>query len=103
LPFGQPSLKGRALRLLGAREHSRAELERKLAAHGHLAAHPGASLDEVIAALNAQGRLVGTPDVLIERLRAYVAAGAEEIMLQWFEQEDIAGLEALATTVLSRL
>jgi regulatory protein len=26
-----PSLKGRALRLLGAREHSRAELERKLA------------------------------------------------------------------------
>lgn len=30
---GQLSLKGRALRLLGAREHSRAELERKLAAH----------------------------------------------------------------------
>jgi recombination protein RecA len=28
-----PSLKGRALRLLGAREHSRAELERKLAPH----------------------------------------------------------------------
>ena len=28
-----PSLKGRALKLLGAREHSRAELERKLAAH----------------------------------------------------------------------
>ena len=27
------SLKGRALRLLAAREHSRAELERKLAAH----------------------------------------------------------------------
>lgn len=30
---GQLSLKGRALRLLGAREHSRAELERKLSAH----------------------------------------------------------------------
>jgi regulatory protein len=29
----QPSLKGRALRLLSGREHSRAELERKLAAH----------------------------------------------------------------------
>ena len=28
--FNQPSLKGRALRLLGAREHSRAELEYKL-------------------------------------------------------------------------
>ena len=29
----QPSLKGRALRLLSQREHSRAELERKLARH----------------------------------------------------------------------
>lgn len=30
MSFAQPSLKGRALRLLSAREHSRAELERKL-------------------------------------------------------------------------
>ena len=29
--FGEPSVKGRALRLLARREHSRAELERKLA------------------------------------------------------------------------
>ena len=33
MPLGQLSLKGRALRLLGTREHSRAELERKLARH----------------------------------------------------------------------
>ena len=31
--FDQPSLKGRALRLLGQREHSRFELERKLRQH----------------------------------------------------------------------
>lgn len=31
--FGAPSLKGRALRHLARREHSRSELERKLAAH----------------------------------------------------------------------
>jgi regulatory protein len=31
--LGQPSLKGRALRLLSGREHSRAELEKKLATH----------------------------------------------------------------------
>jgi len=31
MAFDQPSLKGRALRLLSGREHSRAELERKLA------------------------------------------------------------------------
>jgi len=30
MSFAKPSLKGRALRLLSAREHSRAELERKL-------------------------------------------------------------------------
>jgi regulatory protein len=33
MPAGQLSLKGRALRLLSGREHSRAELERKLAGH----------------------------------------------------------------------
>jgi regulatory protein len=47
--FGQLSLKGRALRLLAGREHSRRELERKLAAH---AAEPGqlqATLDELQA------------------------------------------------------
>lgn len=33
MAYGQLSLKGRALRLLSGREHSRAELERKLAPH----------------------------------------------------------------------
>jgi regulatory protein len=33
MAFDQPSLKGRALRLLAQREHSRAELERKLRPH----------------------------------------------------------------------
>jgi regulatory protein len=33
MTFHQPSLKGRALRLLGRREHSRLELERKLRSH----------------------------------------------------------------------
>ncbi|WP_294769632.1 recombination regulator RecX [uncultured Rhodoferax sp.] len=45
------SLTGRALRLLGTREHSRAELERKLAPH---AEEPGA-LDKTLDALQAKG------------------------------------------------
>ena len=53
LTVSQLSLKGRALRYLAAREHSRAELERKLAAHapdvGELAA--------VLDALTARGLL----------------------------------------------
>ena len=49
MAFGQLSLKGRALKLLAAREHSRQELERKLAPHE---AEPGqvkAALDELQA------------------------------------------------------
>ncbi|WBY00098.1 recombination regulator RecX [Ramlibacter tataouinensis] len=45
------SLKGRALRLLGGREHSRAELERKLAAHEP---EPG-QLRQVLDELQAKG------------------------------------------------
>jgi regulatory protein len=48
---GQLSLKGRALRLLGSREHSRAELERKLAAREE---EPG-QLRRVLDELQAKG------------------------------------------------
>jgi len=43
------SLKGRALRYLAAREHSRAELERKLAAHEEEPGQVAAVLDELQA------------------------------------------------------
>ncbi len=45
----QPSLKGRALRLLSQREHSRAELERKLAAHEEMPGELAKALDELQA------------------------------------------------------
>ena len=47
--LGQLSIKGRALRLLGAREHSRAELERKLAAHEEEPGQLRQALDELQA------------------------------------------------------
>ena len=43
------SLKGRALRYLAAREHSRAELERKLAAHAESPEQLAQVLDELQA------------------------------------------------------
>ena len=49
LQLGQLSLKGRALRLLSAREHSRAELERKLAGHEQEAGQLKQVLDELHA------------------------------------------------------
>jgi regulatory protein len=51
LPGAQLSLKGRALRLLGNREHSRVELERKLAQHEQ---EPG-QLQRVLDELQAKG------------------------------------------------
>ena len=49
-PGFQPSLKGRALRLLSQREHSRSELERKLAQHEEV---PG-ELTKALDALQAR-------------------------------------------------
>ena len=49
MSFAQPSLKGRALRLLSMREHSRAELERKLARHEEEEGALAKALDELQA------------------------------------------------------
>lgn len=49
MPIGQLSLKGRALRLLSTREHSMAELERKLAPHEQEAGQLRRILDELQA------------------------------------------------------
>ena len=48
-PGFQPSLKGRALRLLSQREHSRAELERKLAPHEEVPGELAKALDDLQA------------------------------------------------------
>jgi len=49
MAFDGPSLKGRALRLLSQREHSRAELERKLARHEEEPGTLARALDELAA------------------------------------------------------
>jgi F420-dependent oxidoreductase-like protein len=64
----------------------------------------GKSLDEVVEHLSATGRaVVGTPDTVVAQIQAYAAAGVEELMLQYFDQEDIAGLRSFAKTVLPRI
>ncbi|TAM38427.1 MAG: recombination regulator RecX [Burkholderiaceae bacterium] len=49
MAFAAPSLKGRALRLLSQREHSRAELERKLARFEEESGTLAQALDELTA------------------------------------------------------
>jgi regulatory protein len=73
MPPGQLSLKGRALRLLGGREHSRTELERKLASHEE---EPG-QLQRILDDLQAKGFISDQRVVesVIHRRAARLGAG----------------------------
>lgn len=48
----------------------------------------------------ARGALVGEAGQLLEQLAALAAAGCQQVMLQWMEMDDIAGLESLAKDLL---
>lgn len=52
------------------------------------------------AGLRERGLVVGSGSAVVEQLGAYAAAGVQRIMLQWLDQDDIDGLEALAQAVL---
>ena len=75
---------------------------RRLAlARGALSALAGLSDDDTEAHLrDKMGAIVGEPDEVIARLRAYADAGAQEAMLQWVTLGDTEGLETLAELVM---
>jgi regulatory protein len=90
MAFGQLSLKGRALKLLAGREHSRRELERKLAAHETEPGQLKTALDE----LQARGfideqRVV---DSLLHRRGARLGAGRikQELQAKGLDAERVA-------------
>ncbi len=61
-------------------------------------------LDAAIETIYAQGRaLVGTPAHVVAQVQAYADAGADELMLQWFDMDDVQGLRDFAEGVLPRL
>ncbi len=63
-----------------------------------------ASLDDLLTFLRTQFQaFIGTPDELVRHIRAYIAGGAEEVMLQWYGLDDIAGLQLIAEEVLPHL
>jgi len=51
--------------------------------------------------LRQKGLVVGTPSEILEQLQLYHSAGVQRMMLQWLDQDDLEGLEALAGTVLT--
>jgi len=81
----------------------KAELDRKLSWRRDDPQHAGKSLEKVIEELSMDGTIVGTPDMIIEQINAYQKAGADEIILQWFDLDDSEGLRAFAASVLPQL
>jgi F420-dependent oxidoreductase-like protein len=67
-----------------------AELDRKLQER-----------DRTVEGLQAIGVAVGTGSALVDQLGQWEAAGVGRIMLQWLDLDDLDGLEALASTILS--
>mgnify|MGYP001765171392 FL=1 len=101
--FEQISLKGRALRLLAGREHSRAELEKKLRTHE---AEPG-ELQRALDELQAKGfineqRVV---DSVLHRRAARLGAGRvkQELQAKGISAEAVAeAVDSLRGTELER-
>ena len=101
--FGQISLKGRALRLLSGREHSRAELEKKLKVHEETPGELAQALDELQAKgfINEQ-RVV---ESVIHRRAARLGAGRvkQELQAKGISAEAVAeAVQALRSTELQR-
>ncbi len=64
------------------------------------------SLDEVIQVLRTPewlNRLVGTPEMLVEQIQAYADAGVEELILVWFDLDNIDALRGFAESILPRV
>ena len=103
MSFASPSLKGRALRLLGQREHSRTELERKLAQHEEVPGSLAQALDELAAkGFISEERVVQS--VLHQRApRMGAARLRQELQHKGIGADAIAGaLEQLQSTELER-
>jgi len=80
MAFAAPSLKGRALRLLSQREHSRAELERKLAKYEEQPGELSRALDELTAKdFISEARVVQS--VLHQRASRHGAARVRQELL----------------------
>ena len=54
-------------------------------------------------ALLERGMIVGTPSAVVDQLAQLAEVGMQQVMFQWFDMDDLDGLEAFAQTVLSQV
>jgi alkanesulfonate monooxygenase SsuD/methylene tetrahydromethanopterin reductase-like flavin-dependent oxidoreductase (luciferase family) len=59
-----------------------------------------AQRDMTVESAIEAGWVNGTSDMWIQQIRALIGAGAERIMLQWLDQDNLADLEVIARDVL---
>lgn len=79
----------------------RPALDKKLSWRHEYPEFSGQSLDEALTTLLARrNMIVGTPDMVIEQINSYARAGVDELMLQWFDLDDLDGLRAFASSLL---
>lgn len=82
---------------------STAELAHR--ASGRRAAPALADLSDeaLVEQQRGRGAIIGTPEEVIARIRVYESLGIEEIMVQWFAQDDLDGLRIIADAVLPQV
>lgn len=84
-----------------------ADLKRTLMTRGVVAEDDAALRqkidDEKKANVLGRGGIIGTPNEVVEMIGQRAEAGVQGIMLQWFDMDDISGLETIAAKVLPQL
>lgn len=83
---------------------SEAELEPRIAWRKNMPEVADLPLAQAVMRIASSGRaLVGNAEQVREQIALFAQAGVDELMLQWFDLDDMAGLHAFATNVLQRL
>lgn len=78
-----------------------AELDRRLSWRTKNPEFADLSLEDAVEKLASSGRaLAGNAEQILAQIQAYAQAGVDELMLQWFDLDDLDGLRAFATSVL---
>lgn len=80
-----------------------AEMGERLRGARHNRANADLPQAELLDKLRANKSIVGTPDEVVAQLKAYEAAGVEEIMAQFLIVDDFDGIRILGEEVLPRL
>lgn len=77
------------------------ELERRVQGLRRLSEFATMPLDQLLEGVHTSlAAITGTSDQVVAQLRAYVAAGVDELVIQWCDADDLEGLKFLAEHVL---